>query len=113
MGFDMTEYANRTLSNVHVGGDMTEPKTGADVIPDATLDERLDVLGAELERLVAEAHNLYNEYREMYLKAMDMHTAFLLLRNSSVKVTVVEPETDDYKDNTEGSPETEPGKDKL
>ena len=112
MAFNMTEFTNELLSNVHVGGDMTEPKTGADVIPDATLDERLDELEADLCQFVMRTRLALLVADKEYVKAQDRHTAFLRLRTSSVKVQVVEPETD-YKLDNEGSPETEPGKDKL
>ena len=75
---DMVKHANQILGQV-AGGD--EMKTGADVIPDKNLNERLNELEDLLNEAVLTARDRYLEAGNVYLKAQDMHTAFLLLRN--------------------------------
>ena len=90
---DITEFTNELLSNVHAGGDMSEPTTGADIIPEDTPEQRLDQLGQDLFQDMVTC-------QEMATKAAGRYSAFMLLKTGSVST----PEQDAYKENTEGSP---------
>ena len=58
-----------------------EMKTGADVIPDKNLNERLNELEDDLEAEVVRTREAHLRTGEIYIKAQDRQTAFLLLRN--------------------------------
>ena len=58
-----------------------EMKTGADVIPEKKLSERLNELEDALNEDVLAARDEYLEVGEAYVLAQDRLTAFLLLRN--------------------------------
>ena len=87
--------------------------SGAECIPDAKLNERLnrheDRLKAEVARLQAE----YMRIGEEYLDAQDAYSAFLMLRNKESELRQIVSEQQpakEYLDQTEGSPQVEPEK---
>ena len=70
----------------------------ANIIPEETLNERLNAVEDYLQQKAE--HHL-----ERYKTYINMHTAFLLLRNKNVELANA---LKDYKENTVGSPTVEP-----
>ena len=94
-------------------------QTGHDIsTPELTKEQRLDIMEADLVQDVASMKDYVVQARE---KVADMEqnvvkmenrlSDFRWLRHGDAPVSVVEPaEQDDYKLNTEGSPQSEPEK---
>ena len=71
----MRKYANDVLRDVH------GTRAGADVIPEKNRNERENELEDDLIEAVKVAHEISMKACDLYLKAQDRHTTFLLLRN--------------------------------
>ena len=72
------------------GNDINRALSGAEVIPEESLDERLDDIEGDLRNIVVGLYALHRKNWDAYLKAQSKYTAFLRLRNDSVPMTTVD-----------------------
>ena len=89
--------------------------TSDETIPELTPGQRLELLEHDLEADMDTCKKMLDAGKEQIaileqnlVRATDRYSAFMLLKTESVRLTAPTEELDDFKQETDGGPSTEP-----